>query len=149
MHEPATGPAAVRAGELLVADGLASGQGVILVVEDHPTLRDTLVLALSRAGYQVHAAGTAREATACWQGHASEVDLLLVDCGLGCASGRELASELRQERPGLRVLYVSGAPEHLPNHDSIGPREACLIKPFGSQALMAEIERLLPASRKR
>jgi CheY-like chemotaxis protein len=118
---------------------------VILVVEDHPTLRDTLVLALSRAGYHVHAAGTPREAIACWHGHASEVDLLLVDCGLGVASGRELATELRQERPSLRVLYVSGAPEHLPDRESIGPSEACLIKPFGSQALMNVIERLMPA----
>ncbi|HMI90961.1 MAG TPA: response regulator [Polyangiales bacterium] len=126
----------------MVADG---GPGVILVVEDHPTLRDTLVLALSRAGYHVHSAGTPREAIDCFHGHASEVDLLLVDCGLGCASGRELASELRLERPSLRVLYVSGAPEHLPARESIGPCEACLIKPFGSQALMMEIERLLPA----
>jgi CheY-like chemotaxis protein len=135
---------AARASEVLAAEG---GLGVILIVEDHPTLRDTLVLALSRAGYQVHAAGTAREAIACWNGHASQVDLLLVDCGLGCASGRELASELLQERPSLRVLYVSGAPEHLPDRESIGPCEACLVKPFGSHALLTEIERLLPAGR--
>jgi two-component system, cell cycle sensor histidine kinase and response regulator CckA len=135
--------AAVRAGDIAVPDGL--GHGVILLVEDHPTLRETLVLALNRAGYQIHAAGSEREAMECWHGHASEVDLLLVDCGLGFGSGRVLASELRHERPELRVLYVSGAPEHLPERESLGPHEACLIKPFGSQSLLSAIEGLLPA----
>lgn len=119
------------------------GNGVILLVEDHPTLRDTLALALGRAGYQVHAAASPREAIECWHGHANEVDLLLVDCALGCASGRVLASELRQDRAELRVLYVSGAVEHLPESDTIGPNEACLSKPFGSHALLHAIEALL------
>jgi CheY-like chemotaxis protein len=119
------------------------GNGVILLVEDHPTLRDTLVLALARAGYEVHAAASPREALECWHGHASQVDLLLVDCALGCASGRVLASELRQDRAELRVLYVSGALDHLPEGDAIGPHEACLAKPFGSHALLHAIEALL------
>lgn len=129
----------LASGELMV--GLE--QAGILLVEDHPTLRDTLLLALGRAGYQVHGAASAREAMEWWRGHADEVDLLLVDCGLGHASGRSLACELRHDRPGLRVLYVSGAPEHLPERDAIGPHEGCLLKPFGSQALLTAIEGLL------
>ena len=131
----------VRARDVAVPENL--GHSVILLVEDHPTLRETLLLALNRAGYRVHGAGSTREAMECWHGHSSEVDLLLVDCGLGYASGRVLASELRRERPELRVLYVSGAPEHLPERASLGPHEACLIKPFGSQALLGALEGLL------
>ena len=124
-----------------VATGLS--QTGILLVEDHPTLRDTLVLALKRAGYAVRSAGSAREAVEYWREHAAEVELLLVDCGLGRSSGRSLAGELRQERPDLRVLYVSGAPEHLPDADALGSYESCLLKPFGSQALLTAIEGLL------
>jgi CheY-like chemotaxis protein len=134
---------AVSGGDRSLARESQLCHGVILLVEDHPTLRDTLALALGRAGYQVHSAATPREAIEYWQDHSSEVDLLLVDCALGCASGRVLASELRQDRAELRVLYVSGAVEHLPESGTIGPHEACLAKPFGSQALLHAIETLL------
>lgn len=118
----------------------------ILLVEDNATLRDTLAQALARAGHHVHAAASPSEALDCWQDHADDVGLLIVDCTLGYASGGTLASKLRTQRTDLCVLYVSGSLERLPAADVLGPREACLAKPFGRGELLRAVDHLLLSS---
>jgi two-component system cell cycle sensor histidine kinase/response regulator CckA len=90
---PAPGPAP-RGGE------------TILVVEDDPTLRALAIRVLESCGYAVVAAASPREALPLAAQH--QVDLLLTDVVMPERSGRDLALELRDEVPGLRVLYMSG-----------------------------------------
>ena len=64
---------------------------------------------LQRLGYRVIAAPSGDEAVPLWREEAARIDLLLTDMVMpGSLNGRELAEQLLQEKPGLKVLYTSG-----------------------------------------
>ena len=61
-------------------------------------------------------------------------------------NGPELADRLAAERPGMRVLYVSGyAPD--PGNDPVAPGEGAefLAKPFGPAVLLKRVREILDA----
>ena len=68
----------------------------ILVVEDDPTLRETLASHLSSLGYRVAGAGSAEEARA-WL-DASIPDLVVTDVHMGAMSGIELCAWIKADR---------------------------------------------------
>jgi YesN/AraC family two-component response regulator len=53
-------------------------------------------------------AGDAEEAFPVAQEHEDTIDLLLTDVVMPGLHGHELAARLRAQRPGLKVLYMSG-----------------------------------------
>lgn len=83
-----------------------SGGLEILVVEDNPDILRYLVLLLEQAGHRARAAATLAEALdAAARG---PVDLLLSDIGLPDGSGLELLRHLRDDRPRLPAVAISG-----------------------------------------
>ncbi|HET7225307.1 MAG TPA: ATP-binding protein [Candidatus Eisenbacteria bacterium] len=117
-------------------------RGTVLLVEDEPAVRSLLRGVLSRAGYSVIAAADADEALAAAAAHAGEIDLLITDVVMAGMGGRELASKLGAERPGIRVLFVSGY-----HAEAIGlddpPAADFLGKPFTPAALEAKVREIL------
>ncbi|HYD54924.1 MAG TPA: response regulator, partial [Gemmatimonadaceae bacterium] len=68
-------------------------------------------------------------------------DLVLTDLVMPRMGGAELARRLRHERPGLRVLFMSGyAPEARSAEDELPPGAAVLPKPFSPAALVRFLE---------
>jgi CheY-like chemotaxis protein len=121
---------------------LPRGKETILLAEDDRSVRELVVNVLQRSGYHVVQATTGQQALEAWQAHHAEIDLLLTDLvmpeGL---TGLELAQRLRQEKPGLKVVIMSGylldqPLETLPAREKI----LYLSKPFES-ATLAKIVR--------
>ena len=116
----------------------------ILVVEDHPELRQALITELETVGYLVLAAGSGGAAVRVAAEHSGPIDLLLADIELPDTHGAQLAEQLRTARPGLRVLMTSGFGEQaLPAGDLSGVCHAVLGKPFTMIDLVRTIERTL------
>jgi PAS domain S-box-containing protein len=85
------------------------GTETILLAEDDEPVRMITRRVLERYGYTVWEATTAREAREVWLSHREEVALLLSDIIMPeGVSGRELAEGLRKDRPGLKVVFMSG-----------------------------------------
>jgi signal transduction histidine kinase len=83
----------------------------ILVVEDEPALRTLATRILGTHGYRVQGAPGGAEALELWRKQAGAFDLLLTDLIMpGGISGGQLAERLRTDKPGLRVIYMSGYP---------------------------------------
>ena len=78
----------------------------IIVVEDHDALREITVAALRRSGYRVEGASCA-EALAEMPAF-SAVDLLVLDLNLPGEDGLSLAIRLRQSRPHLGIIMLTG-----------------------------------------
>lgn len=79
----------------------------LLIVDDHPLVRDGLRLRLS-ALPQVEAVGEAGGATEAWsQMAALQPNLVLMDIGMKEVNGIELTAALLAQHPGLRVLMLS------------------------------------------
>ena len=100
---------AVPAQDIPGPPSMASGQGeTVLLIEDEHALRDILEEILRDAGYLVL---TAQDGPAGLQVLNSDarVDLLITDVGLpGGLNGRQVADAARIQRPGLKVLFVTG-----------------------------------------
>ena len=133
-----------EAAELPAASaGPESKPVTVLLVEDEDAVRRSLQETLEQYGYQVLAARSGPEALELSRKHAAVVDLLITDLVLPGPSGREVAEELLKQRPGMRVLYISGYADA----ERIGTIEArCFCrKPFTEATLEGKIRELLGA----
>ncbi len=75
------------------ASGALSGDGVILVAEDHPTNQQVVLRQLRRLGFQAELAEDGVEALAAWRRGAFR--LLITDCHMPRMDGYELARSIR------------------------------------------------------
>jgi CheY-like chemotaxis protein len=106
---PAIAPPATTAAAQPTGAALCGGTETILLVEDDLTVRMTTRRVLETHGYKVLEAGCGREALDIWKVKGGDIALLLTDMvmpeGL---TGRDLADLLREQRAGLKVVFVSG-----------------------------------------
>jgi signal transduction histidine kinase/CheY-like chemotaxis protein len=116
----------------------------VLLVEDDASVRALARRALAQAGYEVLEAARPSEARAIAEQSTRRIHLLLTDVILPEQSGRELARELLELRPGLRVLYTSGyTAGHLADDDVTASGHAFLPKPFTPEQLLERVRDVL------
>ncbi|WP_320197946.1 response regulator [Agrobacterium sp. rho-13.3] len=78
----------------------------ILVVEDEPLILMSTVDMLTHLGHSVQEAGSAEEALRILE--KETVDILLTDVGLPGMSGSDLARQVRDRWPDVRIVFASG-----------------------------------------
>jgi signal transduction histidine kinase/DNA-binding response OmpR family regulator len=85
----------------------------VLVVEDEPVLREAAEATLRNANFDVTVASSGQEALRIWQEHDGKFDVLLTDLSMPEGmTGMQLATQLVQANPRLKVILTSGyAPE--------------------------------------
>jgi two-component system, cell cycle sensor histidine kinase and response regulator CckA len=118
----------------------------ILIVDHSPEVRRFLHTMLKDLGYSALEAASASEVAALSSGIADSIDLLVADVALADASGIELARRLRESRPRLPVLYISGDTSAIEGVQASGAE--FLAKPFTMAGFAARVRRILD-SRKR
>ena len=95
--------------ELADKSTLFRGHETILLVEDDVNLLQVTKRSLQLLGYQVLEASNATEALSVWNQHSLRIDLLITDMIMpGEMTGGELANKLRELKPSLKVIVVSG-----------------------------------------
>jgi two-component system cell cycle sensor histidine kinase/response regulator CckA len=142
IHLPRTD--AITDPEAAVATPLAKGMGAILLVEDEDAVRTYVARALTGYGYEVHSAGTARQALALCERLKGPLDLLLTDVVMPDMSGLELARTLHARAPTLPVLYMTGYfdARNVEMRD-LNVEKDLLLKPFTPMQLAQRIQRIL------
>lgn len=86
----------------------ANGTETILLVEDERAVRILARVMLERAGYQVLDCGTPEDACTVFEAKAESIDLLITDIVMPGSHGPALYQQLARQRPGLKVLFMSG-----------------------------------------
>ncbi len=122
------------------------GTETILVVEDEEQVRRLMVHTLRSFGYQVlEAASGAQALSMAASRENAPLDLLLTDVVMpGGLNGRELADSLRDMRPGLRILHMSGYTDDEVMRRGIFEGETPFIqKPFLPLALLKKVREVL------
>jgi two-component system, cell cycle sensor histidine kinase and response regulator CckA len=114
----------------------AGGGESILVVEDDPNVRRVVENFLRPAAYRVIAVSTGAAALAVDD---SSIAVLLTDLVLPDTNGMEVAKQLRDARPGLKVLYMTGYAAHTGGHTDA----PLILKPFSRDQLLAKIRSVL------
>jgi signal transduction histidine kinase/ActR/RegA family two-component response regulator/HAMP domain-containing protein len=127
-----------------------AGTETVLVVEDESVVRSLAVRALVDQGYRVLQAPDGQEALITSRAYEGEVHLLVTDVVMPGMNGKELADRLATERPGLRVLYVSGYTDHaVVRHGVLEEGIAFLSKPFDLRDLVRTVREVLDSGRVR
>jgi CheY-like chemotaxis protein len=121
------------------------GSETLLLVDDEASVRGLVRKLLERCGYRVLEAEDPRSALALARSEPGPIHLLLTDLVMPGTSGTDLAREVRRQRPGVAVLFMTG-------HVSSELREALekdagqvLGKPFSSAQLLESVRRCLDA----
>lgn len=120
------------------------GTGVILLVEDEESVRSMASRILTRAGYEVLEAGNGIEALELLRSTGRKVDLLLSDVIMPGMGGRELATQLVQMLPGIRVLFMTGyADNFVLESDLLEAGASVVNKPFNINDLTRRVHETL------
>lgn len=115
-----------------------------MLIEDDESVRRFVQRVLESRGYVVHAVPTPGEAIDFARTGAASIDVVVTDVILPDMSGPALASELRADRPSLKVLLMSGYSDGaLAHRQLLTPDMAFLQKPFSAQGLLAKVRELL------
>ncbi len=116
----------------------------VLLVEDEPAVRSVMRQLLRHCGCEVIEAGDAREGYARWSEHKERIDLLVTDVVMpGGATGHDLARQLLDERPELRVIYSSGYSADLFEQGTeLVPGRNFLPKPYDAESVFQLIRRV-------
>ncbi len=114
----------------------------ILLAEDDPVTRETLVSCLEAEGYAVAAAADGREALALWQSHSP--DLACLDIMMPGVDGYEVCRRIRSTDSRIPILFLSAKNEEI---DVVVGLELgaddFVRKPFGRHELLARIRAAL------
>jgi PAS domain S-box-containing protein len=121
-----------------------SGQ-TVLAVEDNLPLRRALVRQLEQLGYRVIEAGTAAEALVLLE--RGGIDLVFSDVVMpGSINGFELARQVTEKWPHLKVVLTSGFSEIVPNDVATALRFPLLAKPYTREDLAKALWKSLSVS---
>ena len=128
----------------LVTAGTARGTETILVVEDEAGLRELIKEILEEEGYTVLATHDGHEALSICEQHDESIDLLITDVVMPGLSGRELAERLADNRPQVKVLFMSGyTDDAVVRHGVLEAEALFLQKPFTPDALARKVREVL------
>ncbi|MDF0665416.1 MAG: response regulator [Nitrospira sp.] len=120
------------------------GHETILIVEDHDTVRNMIVMLLQQHGYTVLEASNGSEGLAVAENHRGPIHLVITDLVMPKLAGREMADRLTALKPGLRVLFMSGYTEDVVIQQGVESSTVDLLhKPFDIAALTQKMREIL------
>ncbi len=119
-------------------------EGVVLLVDDEPAVRDYATRALSEVGYTVLSAGSGAEALELLRPYEAGPVIVVTDLAMAGVDGRTLAERLRERYPNVPVLYMSGfTGADVIRRGLMDADQPFLQKPFGPDELVHQVQSLL------
>jgi len=127
---------------------MSKTNATILLVEDEELLRAGVQEMLEIQGFRVISAPNGQEALACLT--SEPIDLVITDLVMPQMNGIDFVQQLRQIRPDVPVIVVSGSARNIMQRYGIDTIQvpganASLSKPFKSTDLLTQIRDLLDA----
>jgi DNA-binding response OmpR family regulator len=119
------------------------GKAVILIVEDHPTMREAMKLILEHEGFEIHEATDAAQALS--MARERSPDLMFLDLNIPGASGTDVLTTLKAdpETEGVRVVVVTAEGEEVRDYVMGLGADEYFTKPFSPTALLRTVETVL------
>ncbi len=125
---------------------MAAG-GTVLIVDDHPTLRDMAGAMLRHLGYRALAAASGAEALELFRRHRDEILCVITDLTMPGMDGWQTLAALRKIRPALPAILSSGYDEaSAMGRDEAEKPDAFLHKPYSMEELKTVLDRTLQDS---
>jgi PAS domain S-box-containing protein len=127
-----------------------SGAETVLLVEDEPSLRALIKIALAGGGFTILDAPSPADALILSRRHTGPLHLLLTDVIMPGMDGPALAKQIQRERPDIKVLFMSGYATNFIMHDGVvDPGTNFLEKPFHPRTLLSKVREVLDSGSRR
>jgi DNA-binding response OmpR family regulator len=130
--------------ELPDVRSLGGRQPVILVADDEALIRNLVTLLLQGDGYFVLSASDGHEGLELSRMYPGPIDMVITDAQMPRLNGADLCAHLIEERPGIKVLVMSGA--DMREIVSRNAHMSFLPKPFDGETLKARVRVILGQS---
>jgi CheY-like chemotaxis protein len=122
-------------------------EGLVLLVDDEPAVREVAVQLLGRSGYEVVPAATGMEAVALFTKRPDKFDCVVLDLTMPQMGGEEALARLRAVRADVPVVVASGFnPYDVAQRLGDAAVEAILQKPYEARELLDAIDSAVQAS---
>jgi CheY-like chemotaxis protein len=123
-----------------------AGDETILVVEDDPDVLAMITSLLGKYGYLVISATNGEEGLKLAETYSEGIDLVLSDIMMPRMNGHELVKALKETRPEVKVLLMSGYDDA---QDGLVEIPEIVFKPFRPNGLLKRIREALDMELKR
>jgi two-component system, cell cycle sensor histidine kinase and response regulator CckA len=138
---PAIAGAMSAADEMRAAAVDLTGRGTVLLVEDEVELRALNARGLKSRGYTVIEAGNGVEALAELEKQGGRVDVVVSDVVMPEMDGPTLMKALRERKPDIKIIFVSGYAEDAFDKNLADRKEFnFLAKPFTLKQLVTVVK---------
>ena len=133
-----------------LAEHAPRGCETVLLVEDEASVREASRQFLAQSGYNVLEATDGEDGLRASREHHGRIHLMVTDVVMPRLGGPRLAARLWEERPDMKVLFVSGyAEKTVLQHGKIDVATQFLQKPFSLKTLARKIREVLEADEAR
>jgi len=142
--EPASVPVVIALPALMAAPEMGRGEmerRTVLLVDDEDAVRRLAERALVRRGWNVLAAASADDALAMIK--SIEISAVISDVVMPGMDGAALVRTLRQTRPGLPTILVSGYAEEVLRRELVGSGVVFMAKPYSLRQLVDRLEQIV------
>ena len=120
------------------------GKGTVLIVDDDEGVIDLMQETLRRAGLSVLTAMDGQAGIQTFSEHSDEIDLVLLDRTMPTTSGEDACLAMREIRPDVPIVLVSGYSEERAAEHFQGPDLAGFLqKPFLPEQLVERVRSVL------
>ena len=120
------------------------GKETVLLAEDDENVQRLAKRVLEMQGYAVLEASTGAQALQICEQYRGPIHLILTDVVMPKMSGRELVERMKQMRPDIRILYMSGyTDDAIVRHGALNEGVAFLQKPFTPDDLLRKVREVL------
>ena len=145
IYLPATDAVAVDIKDRSSVEISEQCEGTVLLVEDEKSVREVVSSVLRLHGYKVLEAEDSESTLNQFSKFKRDIDILITDVMLpGKMNGVQIARLLRDERPELSVLFMSGyVQEAITKSGSLPENTGFISKPFTTRALLQIINKTL------
>ena len=145
IYFPAAGEPVLREQTGEVEGDLGSAGGTILIVEDDSLVLGIARRALTEAGFRVLEAGNGKAALDILARDGA-VDAVLSDLAMPEMGGRELARRLREQRPELPIVFMSGYTDDIVSRRGLLDEGVPFLeKPLSPDTIARKMREVLPA----
>lgn len=125
-------------------EGDAPPSGCVLIVDDEDAVRELVAHSVERLGFAARVACNGEQAISGFEPFAQRYSLVILDLKLPGIDGIEVLRKLREIRPDIPVVLMSGYFRNQPEAQVMAAAPTRFLnKPFTLSALAAEIRAVL------
>ena len=129
-----------------ILPAVTKGGETILLVEDEDDVRELICDVLQMKGYTVFASAHGNQALDICRTQPRQIDLMVTDVIMPGMNGPDLAAAVLLQRPGMRVLFMSGYTGESVAEQKLMEKGAPFIqKPFKTMEFIQKIRAILDA----